>query len=194
MTCSPSSSGWHASRSPVDHTLQDSIRFLEAIEAGNRLEADVALAERGWSGPARDPQAPLPLTGAPLVLVPGGDAPEPWPGKRDWRWWQALVRRTAVGGRDRIVLTALLLRAWTGPEDVARGRIPGQWTGYQREIQADIGDALGLRSIKRAVVGLMSRAIITRRYQGRRRAAGGGRGKSVYRILPSNPCERRDWT
>ena len=168
-------------------------QWLAEYDAG--LEADVARAERRWCAPPVESQAPLPLTGAPLVLVPGrGDALEPMPGPRDWRWWQALVRRTAVGGRDRIVLTALLLRAWTGPEDVARGRIPGQWTGYQREIQADIGDALGLRSIKRAVVGLMSRSIITRRYQGRRRSAGGGRGKSVYRILPANPYERRDGT
>ena len=97
-------------------------------------------------------------------------------------------------GRERIVLSALLDRVWTGPDNPREGRFNGQWTGWQREIQADCGGAMCLLTIKRAVVGLVNRGIITRRFQGRRRARGGGRGKSVYYVQPANPCERRDMT
>ena len=152
------------------------------------FDADVERAERRWRAPPVEPQSSLPLTGGTLVPVPcNGDAPQPLPGARDRNWWADLLRRTAVRGRERIVLHALHGRIWTGPDDPGKGRENGRWTGYQREIQADIADALGLRSIKRAVIGLIDKCIITRRWQGRRRAAGGGRGKSVYRVLPSNP-------
>ena len=121
-------------------------------------------------------------------------AHEPMPGKRDRNWFRDLGRRTAVRGRERIVLDALLDRVWTGENNPREGRYSGQWTGYQREIKADIGDALGLRSIKYAVVALVGKGIITRRFQGRRRAAGGGRGKSVYYVQPANPYEIREGT
>ena len=159
------------------------------------FEADVARAERRWRAPPVEPQSPLPLTGGTLVLVPGrGDAPEPLPGERNRNWWRDLYRRTAVVGRERVVLAALHGRIWTGPDNPREGRFSGQWTGWQREIKADCGDAMCLRTIKRAVIGLVDKGIITRRYQGRRRAAGGGRGKSVYYVQPANPCERRDGT
>ena len=157
------------------------------------FEADVERAERRWGAPPVEPQPSLPLTGAPLVLVPGrGVAPEPMPGERDRNWWRDLGRRTAVRGRERSVLAAIHGRIWTGPDNAGKGRFGGQWTGFQSEIRTDCGGAMSLRTIKRAVVGLVDKSIITRRYQGRRRAAGGGRGKSVYRVLPSNPHERRE--
>ena len=179
-----------ASRRPMGTSDPEGVaQWLAEYDAG--LEADVARAERRWCAPPVEPQSPLPLTGAPLVLVPGGEAPEPLPGVRDRNWWRDLGRRTAVKGRERIVLGALLNRIWTGENNPREGRVNGQWCGFQREIQTDIADALGVRSIKYAIVGLIGKAIIARRYQGRRRAAGGGRGKSVYLILPSNPHERR---
>ena len=167
--------------------------WLAEYDAG--LEADVARAERRWCAPPVEPQSPFPLTGGTLVLVPGrGDALEPMPGERDRNWWGGLYRRTAVKGRERIVLGALHGRIWTGQDCPREGRFNGQWTGWQREIKADCGDAMRLLTIKRAVVGLVSKGIITRRFQGRRRAAGGGRGKSVYYVQPANPYERRDGT
>ena len=99
------------------------IRFLEeeAAREAAELESDVAFAERGFPRPAVKSQAPLPLTGAPLVLVPGSEAPEPMPGTRDRNWWRDLGRRTAVGGRERIALDALLDRVWTKPDDPRQG-------------------------------------------------------------------------
>ena len=173
----------------------DNSRWYADLDAANEAanRAAVVCAERGFPPrPAVEPQPSLPLTGGTLVPVPcNGDAPAPLPGVRDRNWWAALLRRTAVRARERIVLHALHGRIWTGPDDPGKGRENGRWTGYQAEIQADIADALGVRSIKYAIVGLIGKAIIARRYQGRRRAAGGGRGKSVYLILPSNPHERR---
>ena len=143
------------------------------------------------------PLAPKPrLNGHARPLVPArtADAPEPLPGRRDRNWWRDLGRRTAVRGRERNVLGALLDRIWTGADNSHERRVNGQWTGWQRELQADCGNAICLRTIKRAVVGLVSKGIIERRFQGRMRTHGGGRGKSVYRVLPSNPHERRQET
>lgn len=118
----------------------------------------------------------------------------PFPGERDRNWWRDLGRRTAVRGRERIVLDALLGRIWTQADDSRRGRVNGQWTGWIDEIRADVAGTYGSRSLSYAVVGLVDKGVITRRFQGRRRAAGGGRGKSVYRVLPANPLERREGT
>ena len=156
------------------------------------LEADVALAERGWSAPPRGPQPSLALTGATLVPVPcNGDAPAPLPGVRSRNWWRDLAERTTVGGCERAVLMVLVNRIWTGENDPRLGRENGRWTGFLTEIQARCGGALSYRSAQRGIAGLMSKGVITRRIQGRRRAAGGGRGRSIYRILPANPYERR---
>ena len=156
------------------------------------FEADVARAERRWRGPPAEPQPSLPLTGGTLVPVPGrGVAPEPWPGKRDRNWWRDLAERTKVGGCERTVLMVLVNRLWTGENDPRLGRENGRWAGFLTEIQAKCGGALSYRSAKRGVAGLTAKSIITRRIQGRRRAAGGGRGRSIYRILPSNRYERR---
>ena len=148
-------------------------------------------ADAEWSSPpALTPQSSLPLTGGTLVPVPGDAraAPAPLPAVRDLNWWRDLGRRTAVAGRERIVLDALLDRIWTGPDDPREGRVNGQWRGYQSEIQADCGGALSLRTTKRAVKELIEKGTITRRFVGQK---AGGRGKSVYRILPSNPLESR---
>ena len=170
----------------------DAANRLEAADVGADVGADVAFAERGWSGPPREPQAPLPLTGGTLVEVPGrGEAPEPWPGARNRNWWRDLAERTTVGGCERAVLMVLVNRIWTGENDPRLGRENGRWTGFLAEIQAKCGGALSYRSAKRGVAGLMARGVITRRIQGRRRERGGGRGRSVYRILPANRHERR---
>ena len=166
-------------------TDREVANWIEAYDEA--FEADVATAERanppekGGRGKTRDAESHV--SGDVLRQI-----------RRDRNWWRDLGRRTAVKGRERIVLDALLDRIWTGPDDPRRGRVNGQWTGAQSAIKSDIGDALGLRSIKYAVVGLMEKGIITRRFQGRRHAAGGGRGRSVYLILPSNPHERREGT
>ena len=112
----------------------------EAKASAGDFEADVAHAESRFGSPPLDPQPPLPLTGGTLVSVPGhGDVPEPWPGERDRNWWRDLGRRTHVKGRERVVLDALLDRIWTGKNIPREGRFNGQWTGFQREIQADCG-------------------------------------------------------
>ena len=165
-------------------------QWIAEYDAG--LEADVERAERQWRAPPVEPQSPLPLTGAPLVAVPGrGGAPEPMPGERNRNWWRDLAERTTVGGCERAALMVLVNRIWTGPDNAREGRENGRWTGFLTEIQAKCGGALSYRSAKRGVAGLMSRGIITRRIQGRRRERGGGRGRSVYRILPANRHERR---
>ena len=121
----------------------------------------------------------------------GLTAPEPMPGKRDRNWWRDLAERTTVGGCERAVLMVLVNRIWTGPDNAREGRENGRWTGFLKEIQAKCGGALSYRSAQRGIAGLMSKGIITRRIQGRRLAAGGGRGRSIYRILPANSYERR---
>ena len=156
------------------------------------FEADVERAERRWSAPPVEPQPSLPLTGAPLVLVPGrGVAPEPLPGERDRNWWRDLGRRTAVRGRERIVLDVLLDRIWTGPDNAREGRFNGRWTGWIDEIRADCGMSMSYATTKRAISGLVAKGIIERKLRGRVRVSR-GRGKSTYTVNPANPCERRE--
>ena len=156
------------------------------------FEADVSHAERGWSGPPREPQPSLPLTGGTLVLLPSrGDAPEPWPGSRDRNWYRDLGRRTAVGGRERIALDALLDRIWTGEDCPRENRRNGQWTGWLDELRGDCGMSMSYATMKRAIAGLISRGVIERRLRGRVRVSR-GRGKSTYTVNPANPCERRE--
>ena len=171
-------------------TDREVTQWIAEYDAG--LAADVERAERRFPRPPVEPQRSLSLTGATLVSVPGrGDAPEPMPGERDRNWWRDLAERTTVGGCERTVLMVLANRIWTGPDSPRDGRENGRWTGFLTEIQAKCGGALSYRSAQRGVSRLVSKGILTRRLQGRRRARGGGRGKSIYRILPSNRYERR---
>ena len=156
------------------------------------FEADVARAERRWCAPPREPQPPLPLTGGTLVPVPSrGEAPEPWPGERNRNWFRDLGRRTAVGGRERIALDALLDRVWTKPDDPRQGRFNGVWTGWIDELRGDCGMSMSYATMKRAIAGLIAKGVIERRLRGRVRVSR-GRGKSTYTVNPANPCERRE--
>ena len=150
-----------------------------------------APSDDGAAAPV-ETQSPLPLTGGTLVPVPGrGEAPEPWPGERDRNWFRDLGRRTAVGGRERIALDALLDRVWTKPDDPRQGRFNGVWTGWIDELRGDCGMSMSYATMKRAIAGLIAKGVIERRLRGRVRVSR-GRGKSTYTVNPANPCERRE--
>ena len=154
--------------------------------------ADVERVERRWRAPPVEPQPSLPLTGGTLVPVPcNGDAPQPLPGERDRNWFRDLGRRTAVGGRERIALDALLDRVWTKPDDPRQGRFNGVWTGWIDELRGDCGMSMSYATMKRAIAGLIAKGVIERRLRGRVRVSR-GRGKSTYTVNPANQYERRE--
>ena len=184
-------------------TDREVTQWLSEYDAG--LEADVERAERaisqanppkkGGRGKTRDAESHV--SGDVLRQIraahtdDGLTAPEPWPGERDRNWFRDLGRRTAVGGRERILLDALLNRVWTKPDDPHKGRFNGQWTGWIDELRGDCGMSMSYATMKRAIAGLIAKGVIERRLRGRVRVSR-GRGKSEYRVLPTNSYERRE--
>ena len=176
----------------------DNSRWYADLDAANEAanRAAVVCAERAISqaNPAIPPQERSPGRDGNMSERDGHIPRKTLSDIRQARarnWWRDLAERTTVGGCERAVLMVLVNRIWTGPDCPREGRENGRWTGFLKEIQAKCGGALSYRSAQRGIAGLMSKGIITRRIQGRRRERGGGRGKSIYRILPANSYERR---
>ena len=101
--------------------------------------------------------------------------------------WIHLVRRTILQSHaEKHVLRCIADHAWAGPDLDDRGRVDGECVLLRRTIGRETGLSEG--TVKRAIAGLVDKAIIEREARGRR---GGGRGANRYRILEHNPFEDR---